>query len=102
MDADLARALALILGVDLDLKQMPFKRLLEAVQAHEIDAAISGNRYPESRPMYVVVRMKIDGEVGNKKIYDPRAWMKVGESAMCDRVKEACNDLHSVGKSLLA
>ena len=46
--------------------------------------------------------LKIDGEVGNKKIYDPRAWMKVGEQAMCDRVIEACNDLRSVGKSLLA
>ncbi len=46
--------------------------------------------------------LKIDGEVGNKKVYDPRAWMKVGEQAMCERVKEACEDLHSVGKSLLA
>jgi fructose-bisphosphate aldolase class II len=46
--------------------------------------------------------LKIDGEVGNKKIYDPRAWMKVGEQAMCERIKEACEDLHSVGKSLLA
>jgi fructose-bisphosphate aldolase, class II len=46
--------------------------------------------------------LKIDGEVGNKKLYDPRAWMKAGEQAMCDRVKEACEDLHSVGKSLLA
>ncbi len=46
--------------------------------------------------------LKIDGEVGDKKKYDPRAWMKAGESAMCERVKEACNDLHSVGKSLLA
>ena len=46
--------------------------------------------------------LKIDGEVGNKKVYDPRAWMKVGEQAMCDRVTEACHDLRSVGKSLLA
>lgn len=46
--------------------------------------------------------LKIDGEVGDKKLYDPRAWMKAGEQAMCDRVKEACEDLHSVGKSLLA
>ncbi len=46
--------------------------------------------------------LKIDGEVGNKKLYDPRAWMKAGEQSMCDRIKEACVDLHSVGKSLLA
>jgi fructose-bisphosphate aldolase class II len=44
--------------------------------------------------------LKIDGEVGNKKLYDPRAWMKAGEQAMCDRIMEACADLHSVGKTL--
>jgi fructose-bisphosphate aldolase class II len=46
--------------------------------------------------------LKIDGEVGNKKIYDPRAWLKIAEEAMCQRVVEACNDLKAVGKSLLA
>lgn len=44
--------------------------------------------------------LKIDGEVGNKKLYDPRAYMKKGESAMAARVVEACEDLHAVGKSL--
>jgi len=46
--------------------------------------------------------LKIDGEVGNKKVYDPRAYLKAGESAMCARVKEACEDLHAVGKTLAA
>lgn len=44
--------------------------------------------------------LKIDGEVGNKKMYDPRAYMKAGERGMADRVKEACDDLHATGKSL--
>ncbi len=44
--------------------------------------------------------LKIDGEVGNKKKYDPRAYMKAGERGMADRVKEACDDLHATGKSL--
>ncbi|MBX2850566.1 MAG: class II fructose-bisphosphate aldolase [Phycisphaeraceae bacterium] len=44
--------------------------------------------------------LKIDGEVGSKKSYDPRAYLKKGEQAMCDRVIEACNDLHSTGKTL--
>ncbi|MEE9403361.1 MAG: class II fructose-bisphosphate aldolase [Algisphaera sp.] len=44
--------------------------------------------------------MKIDGEVGSKKGYDPRAYLKKGEEAMADRVKEACVDLHCVGKSV--
>ncbi|MDA0813552.1 MAG: class II fructose-bisphosphate aldolase, partial [Verrucomicrobia bacterium] len=44
--------------------------------------------------------LKVDGEVGNKKAYDPRAYLKKGEEAMAARVAEACNDLLSTGKSL--
>ncbi|WP_301924936.1 class II fructose-bisphosphate aldolase [Corynebacterium glaucum] len=44
--------------------------------------------------------LKIDGEVGNKKVYDPRSYMKKAEQAMSERVIEACQDLHSVGKSV--
>ncbi|MCB1097904.1 MAG: class II fructose-bisphosphate aldolase [Verrucomicrobiales bacterium] len=44
--------------------------------------------------------LKVDGEVGNKKAYDPRAYLKKGEEAMAARVAEACNDLLSTGKTL--
>lgn len=44
--------------------------------------------------------LKVDGEVGNKKVYDPRSYMKKAEQSMSERVIEACEDLHSVGKSL--
>lgn len=44
--------------------------------------------------------LKVDGEVGVKKVYDPRAYLKAAEKGMSDRVIEACEDLHSVGKSL--
>lgn len=44
--------------------------------------------------------LKIDGEVGNKKVYDPRSYMKKAEQAMSERVIEACQDLHSVGKTV--
>ena len=43
---------------------------------------------------------KIDGEVGNKKVYDPRSYMKKAEQGMSERVIEACQDLHSAGKSV--
>nr|WP_298577752.1 class II fructose-bisphosphate aldolase [uncultured Microbacterium sp.] len=43
--------------------------------------------------------LKVDGEVGNKKQYDPRAWGKVAESAMAVRVVEATKQLGSFGKS---
>ena len=44
--------------------------------------------------------LKIDGEVGNKKVYDPRSYMKKAEQGMADRVIEACQDLRSVGTSV--
>ncbi|MGX9296491.1 class II fructose-bisphosphate aldolase [Tsukamurella paurometabola] len=44
--------------------------------------------------------LKIDGEVGNKKTYDPRSYLKKAETSMAERVVEACNDLHSAGKSI--
>ena len=44
--------------------------------------------------------LKIDGEVGNKKAYDPRAWGKIGEAGMAERVVEAASELGSAGKSM--
>jgi len=44
--------------------------------------------------------LKIDGEVGDKKAYDPRAWLKAGRENMAARVVGACEDLKSAGKSL--
>lgn len=46
--------------------------------------------------------LKIDGEVGNKKVYDPRSYLKKAEASMTQRVIEACNDLHSTGRSVSA
>src|SRR4051794_22758354 len=45
--------------------------------------------------------LKVDGEVGNKKAYDPRAWGKAGEEGMAKRVVRACEDLRSVGTTTL-
>jgi fructose-bisphosphate aldolase class II len=45
--------------------------------------------------------LKIDGEVGNKKAYDPRAWGKAAEAGMAARVARACEDLRSTGTSSL-
>ncbi len=44
--------------------------------------------------------LKIDGEVGDKKAYDPRGYLKKGEQGLCDRMREACNDLLSTGKTI--
>ncbi|MWV50484.1 class II fructose-bisphosphate aldolase [Rathayibacter sp. VKM Ac-2803] len=43
--------------------------------------------------------LKVDGEVGNKKVYDPRAWGKIAETAMAARVAEATRQLGSAGHS---
>jgi fructose-bisphosphate aldolase class II len=44
--------------------------------------------------------LKIDGEVGDKKAYDPRAYLKKAEQGLCDRMKQACDDLLSTGQTL--
>ncbi|HEU0213771.1 MAG TPA: class II fructose-bisphosphate aldolase [Jiangellaceae bacterium] len=44
--------------------------------------------------------LKVDGEVGSKKAYDPRTWGKVAEAGMATRVVEACEALRSAGKRL--
>lgn len=46
--------------------------------------------------------LKVDGEVGNKKAYDPRSYLKKAEAGMTARVVEACNDLKSAGRSVSA
>lgn len=44
--------------------------------------------------------LKIDGEVGDKKAYDPRAWGKAAEAGMAARIVEATENLRSAGKSV--
>ena len=44
--------------------------------------------------------LKIDGEVGDKKMYDPRSWGREAETAMAARVVEACQQLGSAGRAL--
>jgi fructose-bisphosphate aldolase class II len=44
--------------------------------------------------------LKVDGEVGNKKAYDPRTWGKAAEAGMATRVAQACEDLRSTGTTL--
>ncbi len=41
--------------------------------------------------------LKVDGDVGNKKFYDPRSWGAKAEEAMSARVVEACQSLRSAG-----
>lgn len=45
--------------------------------------------------------LKIEGEVGNKKFYDPRSWSKSAENSMTDRIIQSIKDLKSEGKSIL-
>lgn len=45
--------------------------------------------------------LKVDGDVGIKKAYDPRGYLKKGEEAMAARIGEACDDLESSGKTLV-
>jgi fructose-bisphosphate aldolase class II len=44
--------------------------------------------------------LKVDGEVGVKKAYDPRSYLKAAELGMAERVTTACGNLHSTGTTL--
>jgi fructose-bisphosphate aldolase class II len=45
--------------------------------------------------------LRVDGEVGNKKAYDPRTYLALAEQAMADRVKRAATELRSAGMALV-
>ncbi|MBQ6641304.1 MAG: class II fructose-bisphosphate aldolase [Saccharopolyspora sp.] len=44
--------------------------------------------------------LKVDGEVGNKKVYDPRSYLKAAEQSMAARVANGCETLKSAGRML--
>lgn len=44
--------------------------------------------------------LKIDGEVGDKKVYDPRSYLKLGELGLAERLAQACRDLRSSGQTI--
>ncbi len=44
--------------------------------------------------------LRVDGEMGDKKLYDPRSYLKKAEVSMKQRVLQACEDLRSLGKSI--
>lgn len=46
--------------------------------------------------------LRVDGEVGNKKAYDPRTYLALAEQAMAGRVKRAAMELRSAGMALVA
>jgi fructose-bisphosphate aldolase class II len=46
--------------------------------------------------------LKVDGEVGSKKAYDPRVWGRAAEESMATRVASACQHLSSAGTSVTA
>jgi fructose-bisphosphate aldolase class II len=46
--------------------------------------------------------LKVDGEVGNKKLYDPRSYLAIAEAAMADRVKQAVSDLRATGRTIFS
>src|SRR4051794_14809608 len=46
--------------------------------------------------------LRVDGRMGDKHSFDPRAWGRAGEAAMAERVRQACEQLGSAGRSLAA
>lgn len=100
-------------------KEMPFDLVFHGgsgSSAEEIATAVKNGvvkmnidtdtQYAFSRPVVEHMfknydgMLKIDGEVGNKKMYDPRAWGKAAEAGMAARVVEAAQQLGSAGNKM--
>ena len=45
--------------------------------------------------------LRVDGEVGDKKAYDPRTYLSAAERTMANRVRRAAQELRSAGKALV-
>jgi fructose/tagatose bisphosphate aldolase len=45
--------------------------------------------------------LKLDGEVGHKKAYDPRSYLALAETAMAERIKQAVTELRAVGTTVV-
>ena len=44
--------------------------------------------------------LKVDGDVGSKKAYDPRSYGKAAEASMAARVLKGCEELRSAGQKI--
>jgi fructose-bisphosphate aldolase class II len=44
--------------------------------------------------------LRVDGDVGDKKAYDPRAYLTIAEKAMAERVKAAAQALRATGTTM--
>jgi fructose-bisphosphate aldolase, class II len=44
--------------------------------------------------------LKVDGEVGSKKVYDPRSYLALAEAAMAERIKQAVRELRAEGTAM--
>ena len=83
------------------------EKIMEALEYGVIKMNIdTDTQYAFTRPIadhmftnYTGV-LKVDGEVGNKKLYDPRSYTKAGERGMANRVIEACHDLRSFNRTM--
>ena len=45
--------------------------------------------------------LKVDGDVGNKKAYDPRSYLTLAETALAERVKQAVKELRAAGTTMM-
>ena len=60
------------------------------------------NEHAPADKLYTTPEEMVEiGEVGSKKHYDPREWLKAAEKGMTERIALACDDLKSTGRSLL-
>ncbi len=77
------------MNIDTDTQYAFTRPIADHMLKHYAGVLKVGDEYPESG----------DG-IGDKKLYDPRGYLKKGEQSLCVRLKKACDDLLSTGRTI--
>lgn len=77
------------MNIDTDTQYAFTRPIADHMMKNYVGVLKVGDDYPESG----------DG-IGDKKLYDPRSYLKKGEQSLCLRLKKACDDLLSTGKTI--
>lgn len=85
----------------------PVEQIRETLQYGVVKMNIdTDTQYAFTRPVVDHVMknyngvLKIDGEIGSKKVYDPRSYLKAAETGVAQRLGQACDDLLSSDRTI--
>ena len=79
---------------------LPAGHIVRSKLVQDVRQVISFAKDHRAEGIVVGIPYMVDGGIGNKKVYDPRSYLKKAEEGMAARICRACDDLCSAGKSI--